>query len=122
MGNQKINIQKNYRIPEDYFDRLEEKILSKTIDQKPAKLRRLTLIRPWMSMAAAMVILCCLGAYWVWNHNQSSVKSTDQTEENILEGMEEELFAALFVETDEEHNALADLADFLIELEEEVED
>ena len=67
MENKENNIKKNFSVPQNYFDKLEQQILSKTTDAPESTLQQKNLIRPWMAIAASLLILFGVAAAWMWN-------------------------------------------------------
>ena len=116
MNNQEEKIKKNYRVPSGYFDEMEQTILSNTVNKKPERTPRVAFFRPWMSIAAGFVLLIGAGVVWKMYQTEGHVANVDQTEIGPLDELDDELFAALILD-EEEDNALEELADFLIELE-----
>lgn len=75
--------------PEMYFPQLEERILSKTIDQPKGKVRPLWI--RWASVAAAAVVM--VGGYYLYPTTQDAWQGVSN--EDILVYMEEHQSTAL---------------------------
>jgi hypothetical protein len=114
------NIKKNFRIPDDYFNQMEREVLAKTVGQKKHRTISFQHVRPWMKIAASILMISIVG-FGVVQFNSSTTIDTQQlANEDIMTNMDEELFTAMLFEEEAPvaDETLTDLADFLIELEE----
>ena len=115
------NIKKNYRTPDNYFDSLEESILSRTVNAPKENKTVFKLGNKWMSWAAGFVIICGLALTGLWISQDTKLTADTASETDYLVGMEDDLFSMLIIEKmpqeSAEEETLADMADFLIELE-----
>ena len=113
------NIKRNFSIPDNYFEQLEQEILTKTVNQKRRHTFPLMALRPWMKIAASIILLSVIG-FGVTQYN--SIDETSQTITSAEDALNinDELFTALLLDEDipTEDETLSDLADFLIELDE----
>lgn len=112
----KKNIEKYYRVPEGYFSTVEDEILQKTVNSPRSNLSPFRRLRPWMSIAAGVVLLILSSIFYLSDkHDQD--RDLAQTEEQTLVDVEDQLFAALIIESEEEEQTLRELAEFLTDLE-----
>lgn len=70
----------HYRVPEGYFDNLSARILSQIPLDEPVTPQRPTLwvrLRPWMSVAAALIVVVALWGVWQGFGKKSPLSSSD---------------------------------------------
>jgi len=118
MKNSEENIKKNFRVPTDYFQKLEEEVISKTVEASPIQAKTRRLWQPWMTIAASIVLLAVVSFGWMQFGNSNTFADHVTAETDYLAGVEDELFAALLSEETTKDATLIDLANFLTELEE----
>lgn len=91
-----IENEELFSVPKGYFDELERDILSKTVDQQPAK--RGKVVTMWQSIypyaaAAALVLIISVGI--IWNSTEDKMDSSQNIEAMIDEVPSAELIAFL---------------------------
>ncbi len=118
MKNSEEHIKKNFSIPSNYFEKLEDEVISKTVEAKSTQAKTRRMWKPWMSIAASITLLAVVSFGWFRLGNSNTFADHVATETDYLAGVEDELFTALLSEEETEDATLSELADFLTELEE----
>ena len=115
----KQQIDKNkFKVPTSYFDDLEQTIYNKTIDAPRQRTSIIQFVKPWMGVAASVVMLALATFLWFSKPESNQMTaSADGTEQLAYAELDDMLYDELFAEADDDHETLNDLADFLLELE-----